>query len=79
VNLFERERAAGEAEGLAKGQAEGLRVAVAATMAARGMALTERGRAQLAACADVKLLTRWVTSAATAASEAEVFGARQMG
>ncbi len=98
VNLFERERAAGEAEGLARGQAEGLakgqaeglargqaegqaeglRVAVAATMAARGMALTERGRAQLAACSDVKLLTRWVTSAATAASEAEVFGARQM-
>jgi predicted transposase/invertase (TIGR01784 family) len=95
VNLFERERAAGEAEGLAKGQAEGLakgqaeglakgqaeglRVAVAATMAARGMALTERGRAQLAACSDVKLLTRWVTNAATAASEAEVFGARQIG
>jgi hypothetical protein len=48
-------------------------------MAARGMALTERGRAQLAACSDVKLLTRWVTNAATAASEAEVFGARQVG
>ena len=72
--------AKGQAEGLAKGhaegQAEGLRAAVAATLAARGLALSELGRARLVACSDVTLLTAWVTSAVTAATEADVFGAR---
>jgi predicted transposase/invertase (TIGR01784 family) len=84
VDLIERERAAGQAEGLAKGQAEGLakgqaeglRVAVAATMAARGMALSKLGRERLAACSDVALLTAWVTGAVTAATEVDVFAPR---
>ena len=45
-------------------------------MAARGMALSALGRARLAACSDVTLLTAWVTRAATAPAEADVFVAR---
>ncbi len=60
----------------AEGLAEGLGAAIGATMVARGMALTERGRARLAACSDVKLLTAWVTNAVTAATEADVFATR---
>jgi predicted transposase/invertase (TIGR01784 family) len=72
--------AKGQAEGLAKGQAEGeakgLRAAVAATLSARGLALSEPGRARLAACSDVTVLTTWVATAVTAATEADVFSAR---
>jgi hypothetical protein len=72
--------AKGQAEGLAKGhaegQAEGLRAAVAVTLAARGLGLSDRGRARLTACSDVAVLTEWVTCAVTAATEADVFGAR---
>jgi predicted transposase/invertase (TIGR01784 family) len=67
--------AKGQAEGLAKGQAEGLRAAVAATLAARGLTLSDLGRARLAACSDVTVLTAWVTCAVTAPTEADVFGA----
>ena len=63
-------------QGRAEGRAEGLRAAVAATLSARGLALSERGRARLAACSDVTVLTVWVASAVTAATEADVFGAR---
>lgn len=80
VNLGERLIEQGRAEGLAKGQAEGeakgLRAAVAATLSARGLALSERGRARLAACSDVTVLTTWVATAVTAATEEDVFGAR---
>ena len=76
VNAGERLIEQGRAEGLAKGEAKGLRAAVAATLSARGLALSERGKARLAACSDVTVLTAWVTSAVTAATEADVFGAR---
>ena len=74
--LIEQGRVEGLAKGHAEGQAEGLRAAVAATMAARGLALSELGRARLAACSEVTVLTTWVTCAATAATEADVFDAR---
>ncbi len=74
--LIEQGRAEGLAKGQAEGQAEGLRAAVAATLAARGVGLSELGRARLAACSDVTVLTAWVTCAATAAIEADVFDAR---
>ena len=74
--LIEQGRAEGLAKGQAEGQAEGLRAAVAATLAARGLAFSESGKARLAACSDVTVLTAWVTSAVTAATEADVFGAR---
>jgi hypothetical protein len=35
--------------------------------------LSEMGRARLASCVDVVVLTRWLERAATAGSEAEVF------
>jgi hypothetical protein len=64
----------GRAEGLAKGHAEGLRAAIAATLAARGLALSDLARVRLAASSDVTVLTAWVTRAAIAATEADVFG-----
>jgi predicted transposase/invertase (TIGR01784 family) len=67
--------AKGQAEGLVKGKAEGLRAAVAATLAARGLVMSDVGRARLAACSDVTVLTAWVTGAVTAVTEADVFGA----
>jgi predicted transposase/invertase (TIGR01784 family) len=76
VNLGERLIEQGRAEGQAEGEAKGLRAAVAATLSARGVALSERGRTQLAGCSDVTVLTAWVATAATAATEADVFGAR---
>jgi predicted transposase/invertase (TIGR01784 family) len=76
VNLGEQLIEQGRAEGLANGEAKGLRAAVAAALSARGLALSERGMARLAACSDVALLTAWVTSAVTAATEADVFDGR---
>jgi hypothetical protein len=49
---------------------------VTATLAARELALSDLGRARLAACSDITVLTAWVTSAATAATEADVFDTR---
>jgi hypothetical protein len=76
-------RAEAQADALAKGQAEGraeglegLRVAIAAMLKARGLGLSELGKARIAACSDVTLLTTWVTCAVTAATEADVFAAR---
>ena len=72
-------RAEGQAEALAKGRAEGLeglRVAIAAMLTARGLGPSELGKARIAACSDVALLTTWVTCAVTAATEADVFDAR---
>jgi hypothetical protein len=42
-------------------------------MAARGLPLSEPGRARIAACADVDVLTRLHARAVTAATEADVF------
>jgi hypothetical protein len=56
-----------------RGRVEGLRVAITTTLSARGLSLSENGRARLNACVQVETLTRWLTRAVTAASEAEVF------
>jgi predicted transposase/invertase (TIGR01784 family) len=61
-------------EGIQRGEALGLRGAVASVLAARGLGCSEVSNAKLAACEDVALLTRWLTRAATASAEAEVFG-----
>jgi predicted transposase/invertase (TIGR01784 family) len=74
--LIEQGRATGHAEGRAEGQTEGLRAAVAVTLTARGLGLSDLGKARLAACSDVTLLTAWLACAATAANEADVFAAR---
>jgi Uma2 family endonuclease len=51
----------------------GLRRAIVALVAARGIDLPEEGRARLDACADADTLDHWLSRATTAASEAEVF------
>ncbi len=59
--------------GRAEGRAEGLRIALTGLVAARTVQLSELGRARIAACADVVVLTRWITRSVTASTEAEVF------
>jgi hypothetical protein len=56
-----------------QGQVKGLRVAITHVLAARALPLSELGRARVASCADVAVLTAWLERAAMAASEAEVF------
>ena len=65
--------AEGKAEGEAKGRADGLRGAVMAALVARSIRLTELGRSRLDGCSDPEILTRWLTRAVTAVSEAEIF------
>jgi hypothetical protein len=60
-------------QGRERGRAEGLREAMTHVLTARSLPLSELGRARVASCADVALLTLWLERAATAASEAEVF------
>jgi hypothetical protein len=60
-------------QGRAEGRAEGVRAAIATALSARSLPLSELGRARLAACADVAVLTQWLTRAMAASSEAEVF------
>jgi hypothetical protein len=72
--LIEQGRAEGLERGIERGRAQGLRSALEATLAARGLALSEAGRARLASCDDFAVLTAWVTRSATAATEADVFG-----
>jgi hypothetical protein len=76
VNAGEQLIEQGRVKGHAEGHTEGLRAAVAVTLIARGLALSDLGKARLAACSDVTLLTAWLASAATAANEADVFAAR---
>jgi hypothetical protein len=46
---------------------------IEAVLTARGLKLSERNRAKLAACTDVSILARWNTRAATALSDGDVF------
>jgi hypothetical protein len=50
-----------------------VRAAIANVLEARALSLSEVGRTRLASCTDVAMLARWLTRAATASSEAEVF------
>ena len=59
---------------VAQGRVEGLRAAIATALSARSLALSEVGRARLAACGDEATLTRWLARAVTASSEGDVFG-----
>jgi hypothetical protein len=61
------------AEGVALGEAKGLRGAIAHVLSARALPLSELGRARLEGCTDVATLTSWLERAATASSESEVF------
>ena len=61
------------AQGRAEGEVAGLRDAITHVLTARSLPLSELGRARVASCADVAVLTVWLERAATAVSEAEVF------
>jgi predicted transposase/invertase (TIGR01784 family) len=67
--LIEQGRAEGRAEGTAA-----LRNGIATVLSAHAIELSELGRARLGACDDIRILTVWLTRAATARTEAEVFG-----
>ena len=71
--LIEQGRAEGEQRGEERGEQKGLRAAIVTTLAARGLPLSEFGQARLGSCVDVAVLTRWLTCAVTAATEADVF------
>jgi len=80
MNAAEQLIAQGRAEGLRaaeqlieQGRAEGLRTAIATALSARAVPMSELAQARLTACADVALLTRWLTRAMAAASESDVF------
>ncbi len=62
-----------EAEGFAKGETAAKAAAVLAILSARGLVASDEARARIAACADVGMLARWITRAATAASSEEIF------
>jgi hypothetical protein len=74
MNAGEQLIALGRAEGEQKGR-DIVRAATVTALSARGIPLSEPGRARLAACVDVAVLTQWLATALTAASEAEVFTA----
>jgi hypothetical protein len=56
-----------------EGRVEGARQALALVLEARGIALSEAGRARVDACSDIATLDRWVARAATVSSETELF------
>ena len=66
ANAGEQLRAQGFAQGFAEGR-------ISALLAARGVLLSEGGRARIAARVDEGTLTCWIDRAATATSEDEVF------
>jgi len=79
MNAAEELIARGRTEGEARGEARGLRAAIATVFSARALPLSEGGRARIASCADVATLTKWLATATTAKSEAEVLGDGSVG
>jgi hypothetical protein len=73
VNAGEQLIAEGIERGIERGKAEGLRAGIERVLGVRSIPLSEIGRARVAACTDVALLTRWLGQAATAATESDVF------
>jgi predicted transposase YdaD len=63
----------GVQQGLQQGRLETLRSNVAAVLTARGLTCSDGTRSKLEACTDASRLTRWLTRAVTALSEAEIF------
>ncbi len=56
-------------EGIAQGEAK----AIMLFLEARGIALSARGRERITTCTDEQQLTEWITRAATATSEEDLF------
>jgi hypothetical protein len=62
-----------KADWMAEGRAEGEAKAILLVLEARGIALSAEGRKRLISCTDEKQLAAWITRAATATSEEELF------
>ncbi len=60
------------AETLELGRMEGLRAGVAIVLAARGVSVSDEGRARLASCTNSQTLTVWMARASSASSEAAI-------
>jgi hypothetical protein len=74
-DLLLTSEAKGEAKGEAVGEARGMARAVLRVLAARGVAVSELARAQIAGCRDEATLDRWLTRAALAESTDELLAA----
>ena len=61
----------GKAEGEAEGEARGRASSLLAVLAARGLRVSDKQRAQIIGCTDIAQLDRWIVGAATARTTAE--------
>ena len=73
MNAAEQLIEQGRTEGIEKGRTETLRSVIETALTARGLTLSELGRARLTGCTDIATLNAWVARAITATSEAAVF------
>jgi hypothetical protein len=71
-------RAEGEAKGEAKSARQTKREAILAVLQARGLSVSDRQRARIAACTNVATLDAWLRRAATAPSTTAVFSQRPL-
>ena len=74
-NLMAKGEARGEARGRAEGEARGRAAAILAVLRARAIAVSDADARRVQGCADLELLERWLTRAATATSTTAVFAA----
>ncbi len=65
--------AEGREEGRVEGRALGKREALGAVLAARGIDLSQAGLERINQCTDAEVLGRWVSRAAKATAEDEIF------
>jgi hypothetical protein len=68
-------KAEGRLEGKIEGKIEGKAESVLTILEARGVRVTKALRAKILSCTDAALLERWLRSAASASSAADVLGA----
>ena len=64
----------GEKQGRQEGQKEGRQASILTIAAARGLELSDEQRNRILHCDDIAALERWLVTAATVGSAAEIFG-----
>ena len=60
-------------EGREEGRVEGARHALTSVLRARGITLSDAGRARVEACNDITTMDRWVARAVTISREVDLF------
>src|SRR5690606_6408550 len=73
MTIAQQLEAKGRDQGLAEGEAKGLRAALLAVLEARGLPISAKHRAHIAACTDSATLDQWVRAAATTESADALF------